>query len=149
MSSASRMFLVLAILYHAVLHILAFSIAIPGNPVSNISFTVIWERDSTDPTVFALGQQLEDSPTAEFSGSGIFANISGTQGQSVDTQAVNLTVKDSGTFIIYGLYWQIPRDIVSIDPNVYNVYNFYTKLRGQYLYRLSLYFRGFPDGKLY
>ncbi|KAF9071820.1 hypothetical protein BDP27DRAFT_1418639 [Rhodocollybia butyracea] len=103
MSSASRMFLALATLSHAVLNILAFSLAIPADPVSNISFPVIWERDSTDPTVFSLGQQLEDSSTGQFSGGGIFANISGTQGQSVSPQAVNLTVNDSGTFVIYGL----------------------------------------------
>ncbi|KAF9071824.1 hypothetical protein BDP27DRAFT_1418642 [Rhodocollybia butyracea] len=94
MSPAS---LVLAILSHAVLSIPAFSLAIPGDPVSNVSFPVIWERNSTDPTVFSLGQQLEDSSTGQFSRGEIFANISGTQGQSVDPQAINLTVNASGT----------------------------------------------------
>ncbi|KAF9071822.1 hypothetical protein BDP27DRAFT_460642 [Rhodocollybia butyracea] len=103
MSPASRLVLVLAILSHTVLSILAFSLAIPGDPVSNISFPVIWERNSTDPTVFSLGQQLEDSSTGEFTGGAIFANINGTQGESVDPQAVNLTVNDSGSFVIYGL----------------------------------------------
>ncbi|KAF9071821.1 hypothetical protein BDP27DRAFT_1321429 [Rhodocollybia butyracea] len=101
MSPASHMFLglVLAILSY-VLNILAFSLAIPGDPISDISFPVIWERNLTDPTVFSLGQQLEDSLTGR---GDIFASINGTQGQSVDPQTVNLTVKSSGYFVIYGL----------------------------------------------
>ncbi|KAF9071792.1 hypothetical protein BDP27DRAFT_1418617 [Rhodocollybia butyracea] len=83
MFSASHMLLVFAILSHTVLHILAFSIAIPDDgPVSNISFPVTWERDSTDSTVLSLDRLLEDSSTGVFSGGGIFANISGSQGQA-------------------------------------------------------------------
>ncbi|KAJ4486366.1 hypothetical protein J3R30DRAFT_3697881 [Lentinula aciculospora] len=80
----------------------AFSLAIPPDPITNISFSVVWQRDSSDPTSFLLDRQYHYPPPIDtFGGGGYFASVNGTLGDSVDPQTTSLKV--ATTFIMYGI----------------------------------------------
>ncbi|KAE9393076.1 hypothetical protein BT96DRAFT_999787 [Gymnopus androsaceus JB14] len=104
----STLTLATLILPHITLQARAFSFAIPSNPIQNISFPVIWQRDSTDPTMFSLDRQWKDPSTNKSKGGGIFAEINGTVGESLDPQTSSLQLAESGTFIMYGLVTRSP-----------------------------------------
>lgn len=70
--------------------------AIHNDPVSDIAFPVFWQRDPTDPTVFSLESQNFSSNPGVFTDAGIFANISGSEGDSLDPQETPLVVLFSG-----------------------------------------------------
>lgn len=87
--------LAVAFLSHT-LHVLAFSLAVPVDPITEVAFPVVWQRDSIDPTVFSLDRQWKSPSTNEFTGGGIFAEINGTLGDSLDPQTASLVVTESG-----------------------------------------------------
>ncbi|KAJ4472110.1 hypothetical protein J3R30DRAFT_3523242 [Lentinula aciculospora] len=100
---ALPLFLLTLLSQHVPSQVSCLSIAIPSDTITDIAFDVFWIRDSTDPTVFSLTREWMRPSTGAFEGGGIFANVSGTQGESLDSQSVTLSVTEFGTFIMYGL----------------------------------------------
>ncbi|KAJ3773984.1 hypothetical protein FB446DRAFT_771411 [Lentinula raphanica] len=99
----ARPFLLLASLLHVCSHVSGFSVAIQSDSITGVAFDVFWIRNSTDPTVYSLERQWMRPTTGEYEGGGFIANVSGTQGESLDTQSASLTVAEFGTFIMYGV----------------------------------------------
>ncbi|KAJ3801665.1 hypothetical protein GGU11DRAFT_805778 [Lentinula aff. detonsa] len=76
---------------------LAFSLAIPPDPITNIYFPVVWQRDAGDSTTSLLDRKYHYPPPIHtFGGGSYFAYVNSTLGDSVDPQATSLEVTTHG-----------------------------------------------------